>query len=167
MKIKPPAAFTGRLGWGIAIRLEIRKRGGEKSSCWADKHHNAVQHRRAPLHTKDLQPSVMHESLRSRLHPAELEKWCCGVLRQTYGALLRKAHANHSSKHQSQSEPRVLLFRLLFINTTDNALPFHICTFVCQLPRKPVKNEYDHAAHNYDINDTPNHGTKPSSNKDF
>lgn len=66
---------------------------------------------------------------------------------------------------QGQSGTRALLFRLLFPNNTDNALLFHICTFIQQVPHKPVRNEYEHAAHSYDISDTPNHGTKPSSYK--
>lgn len=126
-----------------------------------------MQQRRALLNTKDLQPFVMHESLRSCLHPTELAS---RERAASSKAALQCCSAESSRQSplkipQSQSGTTVLLFRLLFINT-DSALPFHICTLVRQLTHKPVKNEYEHATHNYDINDTPNRGTKSSSKKD-
>lgn len=125
-----------------------------------------MQHTRALLNTKDPEPPVMAASLRSCLHPTELvsRERCCSVPRQSYGASLRQAHANHSSTyHRVRAEP-ALSFLGCYSQTTLTMLCLSI--YALWYSKCHINLSEMTAAHSYDISDTPNHGTNPSSYKE-
>lgn len=140
-KIKAPAEFTGEAWLGYHVD------SGKKRKLFAELIGTITQSSTTgPAQHKDPQLSAMRGSLRSP-HPAEQGRAAGSQLTRglRHGKLVPIAPQNTTG----QSGIGILLFRLLFINT-DDALPFHLCASIRQLPHKPVKNDYEHATHNYD-----------------